>query len=108
MIQTGSILQLVIWHTSNLSTLIYHVFLFEEKEDKHEMQSEIIVAILAFVGTTLGSVLGVITSSKLTTYRIEQLEIKVDKHNTVIERTYKLEEQIKVANHRIEDLEKEK
>lgn len=78
------------------------------------MQSEIIVAILGMVGTAIGSVLGVITSSKLTTYRIEQLEKKVDKHNTVIERTFKLEEtqavmqeQIKVANHRIEDLEKE-
>ena len=50
----------------------------------------------------------------LQTYRLEQLEKKVDKHNTVIERTFKLEEaqavlteQIKVANHRIEDLERE-
>lgn len=49
----------------------------------------------------------------LQAYRIEQLEKKVDKHNNVIERTYHLEEaeavireQIKVANHRIEDLEK--
>ena len=53
-------------------------------------------------------------SAKLTTYRLEQLEKKVDKHNTVIERTYKLEEaeaviqeQIRVANHRIADLEKQ-
>ena len=51
----------------------------------------------------------------VTRYRIEQLEKKVDKHNTVIERTYKLEEtqavmeeQIKVANHRIVDLENQK
>ena len=49
----------------------------------------------------------------LVTYRLEQLEKKVDKHNDLIERTYKLEEshavmdeQIKVANHRISDLEK--
>lgn len=48
-------------------------------------------------------------------YRLEQLEKKVDKHNSVVERTYKLEEltalqeeKIKVANHRIEDLEKER
>ena len=54
------------------------------------------------------------TSAKLTAYRLSQLEKKVDKHNTVIERTYKLEEtqevmkeQIKVANHRIADLENE-
>ena len=52
-------------------------------------------------------------SSKLTTYRLEQLEKKVDKHNTVIERTFKLEERmslnekdVRVANHRIEDLER--
>lgn len=53
-----------------------------------------------------------IASNKLTTYRIEQLEKKVDKHNNVVERVYKLEQQdavheeeIKVANHRISDLE---
>lgn len=41
-------------------------------------------------------------------YRIEQLEKKQDKHNNLMERTYRLEEKIKVANHRIDDLEKEK
>lgn len=51
-------------------------------------------------------------SSRLIVYRLEQLEIKVDKHNNVIERTYQLEkdadvfkEQIKEANHRIDDIE---
>ncbi|MCC8181932.1 MAG: hemolysin XhlA family protein [Clostridiales bacterium] len=51
-------------------------------------------------------------TTALITYRLEELEKKVGKHNEVIERTYKLEqheavvdEQIKVANHRIEDLE---
>ncbi len=51
-------------------------------------------------------------SSALIAYRLELLEKKVDKHNSVVERTFKLEEQaavfeekIKVANHRIEDLE---
>lgn len=78
------------------------------------MPSEIIVALLSMAGTAIGSVSGVMAANKLTNYRIEQLEKKVDKHNTVIERTFKLEEaqavlseQIKVANHRIEDLEKE-
>lgn len=78
------------------------------------MTSEIIVALLSMAGTAIGSILGVMAANKLTNYRIEQLEKKVDKHNTVIERTFKLEEaqavlseQIKVANHRIEDLEKE-
>ena len=60
----------------------------------------------------LGAFAGVIASAKLMTYRMGQLEKKVEKHNTVIERTYKLEEmqavmqeQIRVANHRIQDLE---
>lgn len=70
----------------------------------------VIVGVLSFLGTAIGSYGGI----KLMTYRIEQLEKKVEKHNSVIERTFKLEEktevqseQIKVANHRIEDLEKE-
>lgn len=78
------------------------------------MNTEIIVALIASGGGFLGSLVGVIASSKLTTYRIQQLENKVEKHNTVIERTYKLEEteavmqkQIRVANHRIADLEKQ-
>ncbi len=78
------------------------------------MNTEIIVALIASGGGLLGSLVGVIASSKLTTYRNQQLENKVEKHNTVIERTYKLEEteavmqeQIRVANHRIADLEKQ-
>lgn len=78
------------------------------------MNTEIIVALIASGGGLLGFLVGVIASSKLTTYRIQQLENKVEKHNTVIERTYKLEEteavmqeQIRVANHRIADLEKQ-
>ena len=78
------------------------------------MNTEIIVALIAAGGGLLGSLGGVIASSKLTTYRIQQLENKVEKHNTVTERTYKLEEteavmqeQIRVANHRIADLEKQ-
>lgn len=76
------------------------------------MDSTVIVALLSLLGTVAGSGFGVIASSKLTNYRIEQLEKKVDKHNTVIERTYNLEknlaivnEQIEGTNHRIKDLE---
>lgn len=76
--------------------------------------TEVVVALITLVGSGVGSLAGVIVSVKLTTYRLEQLEKKVDKHNTVIERTYKLEEieaviqeQIRVANHRIADLEKQ-
>lgn len=70
------------------------------------MPNEIIVALIAFGGTVVGSFAGVMTSSKLTNYRLSELEKKVDKHNSVIERTYILEEKMKVANHRIDDLEK--
>ena len=76
------------------------------------MPSEVIVGLLSLAGTLIGSIAGIMASNKLTVYRIEQLEKKVDKHNNLIERTYKLEEnqsvmeeQIKVANHRITDLE---
>lgn len=70
------------------------------------MPNEVIVAIIAFFGTMVGTGGGIVVSSKLTNYRLEQLEKKVDKHNSIIERTYILEEKMKVANHRIEDLEK--
>ena len=66
------------------------------------MQGEIIVALLSFVGTCIGSWGGL----KLMSYRIEQLEKKVDKHNNFAERMPVVEEQIKVINHRIEDLER--
>ncbi|HAS91320.1 MAG TPA: hypothetical protein DCS12_03430 [Clostridiales bacterium] len=69
------------------------------------MGNDMIVALTAFLGTIIGSAGGVYTSAKLTNYRIEQLEKKVDKHNSVVERTCLLEEQMKVANHRIKDLE---
>ena len=77
------------------------------------MSTEIIVALLSLLGTAIGSLAGILAANKLVVYRIEQLEKKVEKHNNLIERTYKveesvtlLEEKIKVANHRIDDLEK--
>jgi hypothetical protein len=77
------------------------------------LPNEVLVAIIGVAGSALGSLIGILSSSKLTAYRIEQLEKKVDKHNSLIERTYKLEEEtavlsekITVANHRIDDLEK--
>ncbi len=70
------------------------------------MQTDIIIAILSLVGTLGGSLGGILVSSKMTTYRIEQLEKKVDKHNRFAERMPVIEEQIKVANHRIDDLER--
>lgn len=75
--------------------------------------SSIIVAALALAGTLAGSYFSNRKTTALISYRLEQLERKQDKHNTLIERTYKLEEdvaiqaeKIRVANHRIDDLEK--
>ena len=69
------------------------------------MSSEMVVGILSLAGTFIGTIGGVLTSAKLTLYRISQLEKKVEKHNNVVNRTLVLEEQMKVANHRISDLE---
>ncbi len=73
----------------------------------------ILVALLSLAGTLAGAYFANRKSSALIAYRLEQLEGKVDKHNQVIERTYALEEsvalmdeRVKVANHRIADLEK--
>lgn len=70
------------------------------------MDSTIIVAGISFLGTLLGTIGGIITSSKLTTFRIEKLEKKVEKHNTVIERTYKLEGRVTEIEHDIRDIKK--
>lgn len=69
------------------------------------MENDVIVAILALIGTLCGTFGGILTANKLTTYRLERLEEKVDKHNSFAERMPVIEEQIKVINHRIEDLE---
>ena len=73
---------------------------------------EMIVALVGALGSAIGTFAGIMVNSKLVNYRIEQLEKKVDKHNNVIERVYKIEkfdavieEEMKVANHRIDDLE---
>lgn len=76
------------------------------------MENEIIVSLLSLFGTLAGSFAGIITSGKLTNYRITELEKKVEKHNNLIDRTYRLEEEqevekekIKVINNRLKDLE---
>jgi len=73
----------------------------------------IIVAVLALLGTLAGTYFANRKSAALIAYRLEQLETKVQAHNNLVERTYKLEERtelqeekIKVANHRIDDLER--
>lgn len=68
------------------------------------MDSTVLVAVLGCVGTVIGSALGVVASSKLTQFRLEQLEKKVDKHNSVIERTFKLEEKVNEMANDIKEL----
>lgn len=69
------------------------------------MDTTVLVALLSLLGTLAGSLGGIVVSSKLTNYRLQQLENRVAEHNNFAHRMPVLEEQIKVANHRIEDLE---
>ena len=68
--------------------------------------NEIIIAVLSLLGTIVGSLSGVLAANRLTNYRIQELEKKVEKHNTMVERTFRLEEMMKVANNRLCDLER--
>lgn len=78
------------------------------------MANEIVVAIVSGCFSLAGYLIGNYKSQSKTLYRIDQLEKKQDKHNTLIERMYKVEDdinmihkEIEVANHRIKDLERE-
>lgn len=68
------------------------------------MSETVIVALLSLVGTVAGSALGVIASQKLTQYRLEQLERKVQAHNNLVERTYKIEGHLEECMHDIKEL----
>lgn len=77
------------------------------------MSESVIVALIGLIGSAAGSLGGILVSARLTQYRLEQLEKRVQAHNNLIERTYRLEERtelqeekIKVANHRIDHLER--
>lgn len=77
------------------------------------MDSAVLVALVSGVFTLIGSFVGIVTSNRLTAYRMEQLEKKVEQHNNLVERMYALEdrisvqtERVKVLCHRIDDLEK--
>lgn len=76
------------------------------------MTETVIVAFLSLIGTLFGSLFGILTANKLTNYRIQKLEEKVEKHNKVVERVYQLEsldkvieEKLEVVNEKIERLE---
>ena len=70
------------------------------------IEPSILVALLSLVGTLFGSLAGIVVSSKLTNYRLEQLEKKVDKHNNFAEKIPVLQEQIRGLSERLEDLER--
>jgi uncharacterized coiled-coil protein SlyX len=77
-----------------------------------DMSTEIIVAVIGLLGSVAVQFGGILVNSKLTTYRLEQLENKVNAHNNMVERIYKLEQEnavqdnrLAVADHRITDLE---
>ena len=72
----------------------------------------IVIALIGVIGSAGGSLIAALISNKVWQYRIEQLEKKVDEHNNIVKRTYKLEEEqtltdekIKVINHRLKNLE---
>ena len=76
------------------------------------MQPEVVVGLLSLSGTLIGTLGGIMAANKLVIYRIGELEKKVEKHNNVIERVFKLEdndvlleEKIKVLNNRIDHIE---
>ena len=76
------------------------------------MDFQIISTVISLFGSLIGTFAGIFATSKLTEYRIKKLEEKVEQHNNLIERMYRVEdrlelheEKIKVANHRIDDLE---
>lgn len=68
------------------------------------MNTEITVSLISFLGTLLGTLGGIIASGRLTVYRISQLEKKVEKHNNLVERMVKVENSVKSAHHRIDEL----
>ena len=68
------------------------------------MSDTVIVPLISGVFTLVGTIGGILASAKMTNYRIEQLEKKVEKHNNVVERTYKLEGRVNEVEHEVKDL----
>lgn len=68
------------------------------------MDVETWLDLLPTLGTILGSAFGVIASSKVWQYRIQQLEQKVEKHNSIVERTFKLEGRVTEVEHDVTEL----
>lgn len=72
------------------------------------MQPEIVVGLLSFAGTVLGTLGGIMATAKLTNFRLQQLEEKVNKHNNLIERMYKVEGQVQEITNDIKEIKARK
>ena len=68
------------------------------------MSETVLVAVLSLVGTLAGTLGGILVSNKLVNYRLQQLEAKVQAHNNLVERTFKLEGRMDEVQHEISDL----
>ena len=71
------------------------------------MSDVVVVGLLSLFGTLIGSITGIMAANKLTNYRIQELEKKVEKHNTVIERTAILERDLKTAFRLIDEIKED-
>ena len=69
------------------------------------MEQDVLIALLSLAGTLTGTLGGILTSARLTNYRIEQLEKKVDRHNGFVERIPVLEDRVTAISHRMDCLE---
>lgn len=70
------------------------------------MSDAVLVALISGMCTLLGSLGGVLATSSLTSYRLKKLEEEVNKHNKVVERTFRLEGRMDEAEHELRDLKK--
>ena len=91
-----------------LHILVQFFYIRSQGREVSNTDSEILISLLSLAGTLLGSLGGVLASSKLTNYRLGLLEKKVDRQSGFTERIPVLEEKLKVVNHRLSDLEEVK
>lgn len=68
------------------------------------MSEPVLVAVITLIGSSIGTIGGILASSRLTNHRLKELEKKVEKHNNIVERTYKLEGQMREAEHDIMEI----
>ena len=71
------------------------------------MDGALIAGLVSACASVIGTFGGILVSSKLTNYRLQQLEERVNKHNNLIERMYKVEDSAKSAHHRLDELREE-